>query len=121
MPAATPDPSHYEGQDLEALGDLPHYTGWILEHFDPYLRGRVIEVGAGIGNVSARYVDRSRHALLVEPARNLHERLAERLGQRTNVTTTCALLHDLDPKLTALPFDAAIMVNVLEHSRWARA
>ncbi len=115
MPPATPDPRHYDGQDLEALGDLPRYTGWILEHFEPYLHGRVIEVGAGIGNVSARYVDRASHALLVEPAHNLHERLVERLGQRPNVATACALLEDLDPRQTAQPFDAAIMVNVLEH------
>jgi SAM-dependent methyltransferase len=115
MPPATPDPSHYDGQDLEALGDLPRYTGWILEHFATHLHGRVIEVGAGIGNVSARYVDRVQEAVLVEPARNLHHKLQERLGHLPQVTTTCALLHELDPALTREPFDAAIMVNVLEH------
>lgn len=106
---------HYEGQDLEALADLPRYTAWILEHFQPYLRGRSIEVGAGIGNVSARYVDRMDEALLVEPAVNLHEKLRERFADRPRVRTACALLDEVDPALTEKPFDAAILVNVLEH------
>ena len=46
------DVRHYEGQDLEALADMPNYTHWLLEPFRPHLQGRVIELGAGIGNVS---------------------------------------------------------------------
>lgn len=113
--AVTQDPTHYEGQDLEALGDLARYTGWILDTFAPWLRGRVIEVGAGIGNVSARYLDHVDEALLVEPAHNLHAKLAARLGDHPKVRTSAALLHEVPAELTARPFDAAIMVNVLEH------
>jgi len=111
-PAATPDVSHYDGQDLEALADLPNYTGWILDAFGERLRGRVIEVGAGLGNVSARYLDRVESALLVEPALNLHARLAARFAADRRVTTACAVLGDLADQP---PFDAALMVNVLEH------
>jgi len=115
MTPATPTVAHYDGQDLEALADLERYTTWILEHFSPHLRGRVLEVGAGIGNVSARYLDQVDEALLVEPAVNLHHRLAQRFADRAQVTTSCSLLEDLDPALTRQPFDAAILVNVLEH------
>lgn len=109
------DTRHYEGQDLEALSDMPHYTGWMLEHFAPHLHGRVLEVGAGIGNVSARYVEKLDEALLVEPAANLHERLKQRVAHLPHVQTACALLQDVDPALVEEPFDAAVMVNVLEH------
>ncbi len=114
MPA-TPDASHYDGQDLEALSDLPRYNQWILDHFSAHLRGRVIEVGAGIGNVSVRYVGQCASALLVEPAKNLHEKLVARTSSFPQVETACALLSEVDPALTAQPFDAAMMVNVLEH------
>lgn len=119
--AVTQDPTHYEGQDLEALGDLARYTGWILETFQPWLHGRVIEVGAGIGNVSARYLDRVDEALLVEPAVNLHAKLVARLGQHPKVRTSAELLHIVPAELTAKPFDAAILVNVLEHIEDDRA
>jgi SAM-dependent methyltransferase len=112
MPVAPSDPSHYDGHDLEALADLPHYTSWILDGFAPWLQGRVLEVGAGTGNVSARYLDRVSEAVLVEPAANLHHKLAERLGHAPQVETFCGVLADLPP---SAEFDAAIMVNVLEH------
>ena len=116
MPEASSSANtHYAGQDLEALADLPRYTGWILEQFQDVLHGRVIEVGAGIGNVALRYLDRVESALLVEPAANLCEKLRVRVAGRPNVAVVEALLHDVPVALTVQPFDAAIMVNVLEH------
>ena len=112
---ADADRTHYDGQDLEALADLPKYTAWILDQFGPHLHGRVIEVGAGTGNVALRYVDRVESALLVEPAGNLVARLQPRVAGRAHVTVAQAYLDDVDPALLAQPFDAAIMVNVLEH------
>ena len=112
---ATPDVGHYDGQDLEALADMPNYTTALLEPMGAHLQGRVIEVGAGIGNVSKYYMDRVQSALLVEPASNLHEQLQERFSDNAHVQTTCAALEDVDADLLADPFDAAIMVNVLEH------
>lgn len=113
--STTPDASHYAGQDLEALSDLPRYNAWILQHFSEHLRGRTLEVGAGIGNVAAHYLPQVDHALLVEPAVNLFTQLQMRFSGDNRVTTACALLKDVDPSLLAQPFDAAIMVNVLEH------
>ncbi len=108
-------PNNYAGQDLEATADLPHYTGWILEQFQTVLTGRVIEVGAGIGNVTLRYLDQVESALLVEPAGNLCERLRARVADQPKATVAEAFLHDVAPELVAEPFDAALMVNVLEH------
>ena len=106
---------HYEGGDLEALSDMPNYTKAILKPIRPYLRGRVIEVGAGIGNVANHYLDDAQHVLLVEPAENLYPTLVERFRGQSKVTTSCTLLHETDPALVSEPFDAAIVVNVLEH------
>ncbi len=105
--------TQYEAQDLEALGDLVNYQDWILRWLGPHLRGRVIEVGAGAGAISARYVDRVEHATLVEPADNLSERLRARFAGRPHVAVHGGSLETL-PTPPA-PFDAALMVNVLEH------
>lgn len=113
--STTPDASHYAGQDLEALSDLPRYNAWILQHFSGHLRGHTLEVGAGIGNVAAHYLPQVDHALLVEPAINLFTQLQMRFSGDNRVTTACALLKDVDQSLLVKPFDAAIMVNVLEH------
>jgi SAM-dependent methyltransferase len=123
IPAAPPsaDPSYYEGQDLEALADIPAYYNWILDRFRPHLHGSVIEVGAGLGNISALYADSVRRLLLLEPAQNLHGRLEERFAGRSHVSSTCALLGEVHaaeaqaPGSRGGPFDAALLVNVLEH------
>lgn len=107
------DAPHYEAQDLEALGDLVNYQAWIMRWLRPHLRGRVIEVGAGTGAITRHYVDLVGEAVLVEPAANLATQLHTRFGDRSHVTVHGGPLETL-----ARPpgsFDAAAMVNVLEH------
>lgn len=112
---------HYEGQDLEALVNLENYYQWILGTFAPYLRGRVLEVGAGTGNFASNYVDAADDVVLLEPARNLHTALADRFRDRRHVRVVGALLEEVcgptttGPSLLPNSFDTAILVNVLEH------
>jgi SAM-dependent methyltransferase len=112
-------PEYYEGQDLEALADLPHYYRWILKTFGPYLRGTVLEVGAGIGNFSAHYVHGVERAVLLEPARNLYLHLADRFAGAGHVRPVCGLLEDWSAERERVGpadlFDATVLVNVLEH------
>ena len=110
----------YDGQDLEALADLPAYQDWILHLFRPHLKGKVVEIGAGLGNVASRYADGVEDLLLVEPAKTLYPRLKERFEGKPHVRTICALVESLAPVAGAAssmgaPFDAALLVNVLEH------
>lgn len=107
------DVTHYPAQDLEALGDLVNYQSWILRWLRPNLRGRVIEVGAGRGAISAHYVDLVGEAVLVEPAANLAAQLRARFGDRPHVTVHEGPLETLGRAPGS--FDAAVMVNVLEH------
>lgn len=122
--AQLPDqnPARYEGQDLEALADLPRYHRWILETFRPHLRGRSLEVGAGIGNFSKRYIQDVDEAYLLEPAKNLVPQLRTRFEKLDHVTVIPGLLEDWcngtipsAPAPTPGSFDCAVMVNVLEH------
>ncbi len=112
---------HYDGQDLEALADLPHYQEWILEPFRPHLTGRVLEIGAGIGNLAQHYVSQAREVVLIEPAKNLCLALEQRFRSTPNVHVRCATSHDLvtearaDLSVDGAHFDTAILVNVLEH------
>ena len=111
----------YEASSLEVGGGLPRYHDWLMSFFQPHLRGRVLEVGAGLGTVSARYVSGVDQAILIEPAVNLHAKLAARFATYSNVRTTCGFLDDVVGKdvdgcsIEPKSFDAAILVNVLEH------
>jgi SAM-dependent methyltransferase len=108
---------HYEGQDLEALADLPHYQDWLLDRFRPHLEGRVVEIGAGIGNLARQYVSGTRETVLIEPAPNLHPRLKERFASAANVRVLCATLERAVREKTIEEgvYDSALLINVLEH------
>ncbi|MBD3383290.1 methyltransferase domain-containing protein [candidate division KSB1 bacterium] len=109
----------YEGQDLEALADLKNYQNWIMESFGPFLKGTVLEVGAGSGNISRLYVDSAEKAVLLEPAANLIRILQNRFAGRRHVEIVSQYLEEaMQQHSNPLPrqhFDAALLVNVLEH------
>lgn len=106
-------PVHYAGHDLEALADLKNYSNAVIDGFAPHLRGRVVEVGAGIGNFAARFRPLVDEAVLVEPAVNLFDRLAERFAGDDAVRAVRGVVEEVP--LEGGTFDAAVMVNVLEH------
>ena len=111
----------YEGQDLEALANIQNYHRWIVDHFRQELKGNVIEIGAGLGHASELYADSVEQLRLLEPAKNLHQHLASRFASKSHVITRCALLGELhaeemaSPGSQGAPYDAALLVNVLEH------
>jgi SAM-dependent methyltransferase len=107
----------YVGQDLEALAEIPNYQEWILGHFRPYLHGRVLEIGAGVGTLAAKYRDAVEATVLLEPAPNLIDRLRAKFHGDAGVTTIHERLEDAreSGKLSDGAFDAVVLINVLEH------
>src|SRR5437762_12480745 len=66
---------------LERMAVAPRYNRWMFERLRPWVGRRVLEIGAGIGNMSAFLVDRERVVLTdTEPfyLRRLRERFAGR-------------------------------------------
>ena len=118
---ARANPREYDLRTLEVGEDLPRYTEWLLEDFRPFLGGRVIEIGAGIGAIARRYVDDVDDALLVEPAPQLFNRLKESLHGRRRAHFANGTLEEVygttvdGIAVADGTFDTAVMVNVLEH------
>jgi SAM-dependent methyltransferase len=103
-------------RDLERLGTAKHFFDWVLDEFDEYLSGRVLEVGAGLGtitrNLLQRYPDISIVAL--EPADNLFADL----GALAAATPRVLAVHDTLEnwrRTSDRRFDAILYLNVLEH------
>ena len=48
---------------LERMAAAPRYNRWMFERLRPWVGRRVLEIGAGIGNMSAFLVDRERLVL----------------------------------------------------------
>jgi len=104
----------YSSRDLEVTADMPNYYSWIMEVFRPLLRGKVAEIGAGIGTFSQYLLPHVSALDLFEPSQNLLPSLNNRFNDDERVTVynetlECALSR------TEHLYDSIVMVNVLEH------
>jgi SAM-dependent methyltransferase len=106
----------YTGTELDAMELARNYHRWILDTFRPYLRGTVVEIGAGIGTMSELLAECSPDALYCyEPAKNLFPVLAMRLAGRANVHAKNAYFNAVTRA------DTVVLINVLEHIEDDRA
>ena len=105
----------YEGRDLEVLAGTPRYLNWIIEDLKPYLKGDVLEIGAGLGTVSERLVIHSSSLDLVEPSPQLIGRLQSKFADNPLVKVYHEMLETFLDDVESNKYDVVVMVNVLEH------
>jgi SAM-dependent methyltransferase len=92
------------------------YSAHIFNLFRPHIGRRVLEIGCGIGTVTARLLDIADHVVGIEPNPNCIERLQAQVGGHPRLTLHFCHLEECDPReLAAQRFDTVLCVNVLEH------
>ena len=97
--------------EFEALCHANNYRRALLEEFAPYLKGDVIEIGAGVGQFTEMIVSCKgvQKVVAVEPEPGFHSELRQRVPNQTVIAGTS---EDLPAELVA---SAIVCVNVLEH------
>jgi SAM-dependent methyltransferase len=86
----------------------------MFDRVAPWIGRSVLEVGAGIGNLSQFFVDRER-VVLTDTDPGYRETLRRRFGGRSNVAVRELSLPDPGNGFAGEPFDTIICLNVLEH------
>lgn len=106
----------YRGLELELFARARHWKGYLRDLLRPYLTGEVLEVGAGLGAMTAALCDGSqRRWVCLEPDPSMAARLkaAVTTGDLPPCChTEAGTVADLPP---AARFDAVAYVDVLEH------
>lgn len=97
------------GRILEHATSLNNYNRWLIGNFKPYLRGALLEVGAGLGGLS-----------VLLPQKNLtlsdnNEKYFEYLKEKTKARTLLLDIEKATPDKLAGHFDAILSSNVFEH------
>jgi len=112
-PAITDVNAQATSDDFEfaALQEAVNYRRSLLEEFSPYLRGRVLEVGAGIGQTTRALAKLPQVETIdaLEPDARFFAKLVE---QKIKARCLGGTVADLDPYLL---YDGILYVNVLEH------
>lgn len=86
----------------------------MFDRIRPWLGTRVLEIGSGIGTLSAMLVDRARLVLTDTRAEYLAQ-LRRRFGGRPNISVARLHLPDDGADVAKERFDTVICLNVLEH------
>lgn len=105
---------HVGAATLEQLAAAPRYNRWMFDRLRTWIGRHVLEVGSGIGNLSAFLVDRER-VVLTDTDDAYLERLRARFAAYPNVSVARLYLPRVDGALAAERFDTVICLNVLEH------
>jgi 2-polyprenyl-3-methyl-5-hydroxy-6-metoxy-1,4-benzoquinol methylase len=104
-------------RDLRTLAGATHLADWMFDQFAASLRGRVVEVGAGIGTFSERILGAgASELLLIEPEDPCAETLRSRFAGDPRVRIESEYLPG-SPSLSAGAgaYDLVLCQNVLEH------
>jgi SAM-dependent methyltransferase len=104
-------------ETLERLAAAaPRYNRWLMERVAPWVGNRVLEIGAGVGTMSAFLVGRDR-VVLSDTTPQYLARLQERFKGHSEVRVVSLRLPATNGDLNAERLDTIICLNVLEHVR----
>ena len=100
-----------EDFEFAALSEAKNYRKALVQEFADFLKGDVIEVGAGIGQMTAEFakIQGIRKLLPVEPDSGFCRQ------HRENCRGTQVVEGTIDDVGNSLNWDAIVSINVLEH------
>ncbi len=101
---------------LRAMEDASRFNRWMADTISPFLGDDVLEIGAGIGNLTKLLCPGRKRYVVSDIDRGYLGHLRSQLRSLPNVTTAlCDLRNgaDFEPFLASM--DTLICLNVLEH------
>ena len=108
--------SPYPGRELDLFAHARNWKRYIKDEISGYTRGRVLEVGAGIGSTTAALNDgTARFWVCLEPDPTLASRLKERLRSTIEEVRVHVIVGSLRTFIDVPCFDCILYVDVLEH------
>lgn len=101
---------------LETLSESVRYYQWIYGLMRPYLGARVVELGAGIGNLTTLLLSDKRAVVAIDTDERLIARHRQRVSEPKRLLTECVPLQQLAQRPSFHgQFDSVVSANVLEH------
>ena len=101
---------------LDALSQTPRFNRWMADSIRPWVGARVLEIGAGMGNLSRHLAPRRQLYIATDIDAEHLARLRVRFQLRPNVKLMrCDLGVPADFVPLAAQADTVICLNVLEH------
>ena len=107
-------------QVLETIAKAGSFNQWMYGRIRPFLKGRILEIGSGIGNISAFAVEEGLTITLSDINTDYQDYLRQKFSVSHNVEGILTIdLQDPNFKTTyhqlEEKFDSIFLLNVIEH------
>ena len=106
-----------EGLDtLDSVAQANRFNKWMYKTIQPYTKGRILEIGSGIGNISQFFIEDKQNIVLSDIRENYRSMLRNKFS-----STEVADLDIVDPKFDSIhtakfgTYDSIFALNVVEH------
>lgn len=104
---------------LERMADAPNFNHWMYQTIAPFMHGKILEVGSGIGNISSYFFQDEKNITLTDYDEAYVELLKEKFSNYKSKKIFQMDIADTSfkekNKLLENCFDAVFLLNVLEH------
>lgn len=103
-------------ETLESIAGADRFNEWMYQTIAPYCKGRILEIGSGIGNISKYFVESNQDLVLSDIRDNYLEYLGNVLPNVPSVK-----INLVDPNFETEyaehlgTFDTVFALNVVEH------
>jgi SAM-dependent methyltransferase len=106
----------YPGTELELFAKARNWKSYVAASLRPYIRGRVLDVGAGIGG-NVRYLVNPTVTewVALEPDPKLAAAIGEAMADRQPSTDCTVITGTIDAVPATAKFDTILYMDVLEH------
>jgi SAM-dependent methyltransferase len=105
---------------LEVIAKADRFNKWMYDQFKLQLKGEILEIGSGIGNISQLVIEDGRSITLSDYNDEYCESLRKKFSQYSNVREVIKidlLDPDFENKYSSYKekFDSIFLLNVIEH------
>jgi SAM-dependent methyltransferase len=101
-------------ETLQIMSHAPRYNRWVAQLIQPHLGNRVLEVGAGIANMTPFLLPRE-YVVATDPDPAYLAVLEKKMRKERSVTVRSLKLPDLSESWKDEHLDTAVLLNILEH------
>lgn len=118
---ARPDVSDVYGYStLESISGAERFNRWMYETIEPFCKGRILEIGGGIGNISECFLADDQELVVTELQEEYCQMIRTRLANFPNLKDVIAMDivdPEFDTRFGSLfgTFDTVFALNVIEH------